>query len=208
MRVERGRVSRAVLVGLGWLALVSSALAADKPARLRVDDYQIEAELNPHSHTLKARAKVKFTALDDLSVAVFELNNALRLTKVGDANNKALSAERVTQDSTVRIPLTTGLAKDASTTLTFDYEGTLNSADESPVPGLKLASIEDDTSYLLYASRWFPMTGYGINRFTATISVSVPAHMVVIGSGKMTVTESGKKGSGGIPRKDLYLRVG
>jgi hypothetical protein len=50
-----------------------------------------------------------------------------------------------------------------------------------------LASIGDDTSYLLYASRWFPVNAYGINRFTATINVTVPAHMLAIGSGKETV---------------------
>jgi len=165
------------------------AWSAEK-ARLRVDDYQIEAELNPHQHKINAKAKVKFTALDDLSVATFELNNALRLTKVTDANNKTLSAERMTQDSSVRIPLTAGMTKDQSTTLTFEYEGVLNSADESPVQGLKLASIGDDTSYLLYAGRWFPVNAYGLNRFTSTISVTIPAHMVAIGSGKVAVTDS------------------
>jgi len=54
--------------------------AAEK-ARLRVDDYQIEAELTPHLHQISARAKVKFTALQDLSVAVFELHKRL----AGDA---------------------------------------------------------------------------------------------------------------------------
>ena len=58
--------------------------------RLRVDDYQIDAELNPHAHQLKARAKVKFTALQDLNVASFELHNGLRVTKVSDANGKPL----------------------------------------------------------------------------------------------------------------------
>ena len=152
--------------------------------RLRVDDYQIEAELSPHSHKITARAKVKFTALEDLSVATFELHNGLRVTKVTDAAGKPLSAERVTQDSTVRVQLPTPLTKDTSTTLTFEYEGTLDSADDSPVQGLKLAYVGDDTSYLLYAGRWFPVNAYGINRFTATISVTVPAHMMVIGSGK------------------------
>ena len=98
------------------------AWSADK-TRLRVDDYQIDAELSPHTHKISAKAKVRFTALDSLSVATFELNNALRLTKVTDANGKTLSAERVTQDSTVRIPLTAGMNKDASTTMTFEYEG-------------------------------------------------------------------------------------
>ena len=183
--------------------LVSLPAWAAEKARLRVDDYQIEAELTPHTHKLSARARVKFTALDDLTVATFEFNNALRLSKVSDPNNKPLSAERVTQDSTVRIPLTAGLAKDSSTTLTFEYEGVLNSAEESPVAGLKLASIGDDTSYLLYASRWFPVSGYGLNRFTSTISVTIPAHMVTIGSGKVTVADAAasKKFAGGVPGK-------
>ncbi|MGC1451150.1 MAG: M1 family aminopeptidase [Candidatus Sulfotelmatobacter sp.] len=168
--------------------LAMPSRAADKN-RLRVDDYQIEAELEPHLHQITARAKVKFTALQDLSVATFELHNDLRVTRVLDEKNQPLSAERVTQDSTVRVPLPSGLAKDASTTLTFEYEGQLESADNSPVPGLRLAHIGDDTTYLFYAGRWFPVSGYGLNRFTSTISVSVPAHMLAIGSGQVTVTD-------------------
>jgi tetratricopeptide (TPR) repeat protein len=164
-------------------------LGAEK-TRLRVDDYQIEAELDPHLHQITARAKVKFTAVQDLTVAVFELHNDLRITKVLDDKNQALSAERVTQDSTVRVPLPAGLSKDASMTLTFEYEGQLESGDNSPVPGLKLAYIGDDTSYLFYSGRWFPVSGYGLNRFISTISVTVPAHMLVIGSGKATVVDT------------------
>ena len=171
------------------ISLALPSWAAEK-TRLRVDDYQIEATLEPHLHQITARAKVKFTALQDLSVAVFELHNDLRVTKVLDEKNQPLSAERVTQDSTVRVPLPAGLSKDASTTLTFEYEGQLENADNSPVPGLSLAYIGDDTSYLLYAGRWFPLSGYGLNRFTSTISVTVPAHMLVIGSGKATVSDT------------------
>ncbi len=188
MLLELGRPPRALKLYFVLLALCAFSLpgwAAEK-MRLRVDDYQIEADLNPHAHKLIARAKVKFTALEDLNVATFELNNALRVTKVLDANNKPLSPERVTQDSTVRVPLPTGLTKDSTTTLTFDYEGVLD-GDESLVQGLKLANVGDDTSYLLYGGRWFPVNGYGINRFTSTISITVPAHMMVIGSGRQTV---------------------
>src|SRR6201987_1490876 len=166
------------------LVVLGQPLWAAEKARLRVDEYQIEATLEPHLHQITARAKVKFTAQQDLSVAVFELHNDLRVTKVIDEKNQALSAERVTQDSTVRVPLPNGLAKDASTTLTFEYEGQLENADNSPVPGLNLAHIGDDTSYLFYAGRWFPVSGFGLNRFTSTISITVPAHMLVIGSGK------------------------
>jgi Peptidase family M1 domain/Tetratricopeptide repeat len=185
------------------LLLALPAWAAEK-TRLRVDDYQIDAELFPHSHKLAAKAKVKFTALDDLNIASFELHNGLRVTKVLDERGKPLSAERVTQDSTVRVQLPNGLSKDSSTTLTFDYEGELNSADESPVQGLKLASIDDDTSYLLYAGRWFPVNAYGINRFTATMNITVPAHMTVIGSGKQSISNAAaakRPGAGAVSGK-------
>src|SRR5581483_148758 len=152
------------------IALTVPYWAAEK-VRMRVDDYQIDAVLNPHLHQITAKAKVKFTAQQDLTVAIFELHNDLRVTKVVDEKNQPLSAERVTQDSTVRVPLPKGLSKDESTTLTFEYEGTLDSADNSPVPGLSLAYIGDDTSYLLYAGRWFPVSGFGLNRFTSTINV-------------------------------------
>ncbi len=83
---------------LSLVVLLASPSWAAEKARLRVDDYQIEAELNPHLHQITARAKVKFTALQDVAVAVFELNNDLRVTKVLDEKNQPLSAERVTQD--------------------------------------------------------------------------------------------------------------
>jgi aminopeptidase N len=171
--------------------------------RLRVDDYQIDVEIIPHTHKITAQAKVKFTALEDLNIATFELHNALRVTKVLDAAGKQLSAERVTQDSTVRVALATPVAKGTSSTLTFAYEGVLDSADDSPVQGLKLAYIGDDTSYLLYAGRWFPVNAYGLNRFTATINMTVPAHMMVIGSGKETPGSApvAKRPVGSLPTK-------
>jgi len=97
----------------------------------------------------------------------------------------------------VRVSLTTAVPKDQSTVLTFEYSGVLDSADDSPVPGLQLTSINDDTSYLLYAGDWFPINAYGVNRFTATINVTVPAHMIVIGSG--TVTEGKEPALKGAP---------
>src|ERR1700722_2778080 len=205
MSIDLRRFLSALPTSLTLLLVVLAAMpsrAAEK-TRLRVDDYKIDAELDPHSHQITARAKVKFTALQDLSVAVFELNNDLRVTKVSDEKNQPLSAERVTQDSTVRVSLPAGLAKDATTTLTFEYEGQLENGDNSPVPGLKLAYIGDDTTYLLYAGRWFPVSGFGLNRFTSTISITLPAHMIAIGSGKSSGADSqpAKKATSVLPTK-------
>ena len=196
-------VSTAFLVFVFALPLWAQGPSGNEKLRLRVDDYKIEAQLNPHAHQITARAKVTFTALEDLDSVSFELHNALRVTKVVDANNKPLQAERIAQNSTVRVELPATLPKDTSTSLTFEYSGELDSADESPVQGLKLANIDDDTSYLLYAGRWFPVNGYGINRFTSTVNITVPAHMLVIGSGTKTESDTpAKKGasSGGLTK--------
>jgi aminopeptidase N len=190
-----------LLIFLSFMAAVR-ARAAEKP-RMHVDDYQLSVELLPETHHLNAHAIVKVTALEDISTATFQLNNALRVTKLVDANNKPLSPERSTQDSSIRFGLNSSLQKNSSTTFTFDYEGTLENADDSPVQGLKLAYVGPDTSYLLYSGLWFPVAGYGVNRFTSTISVTVPAHMVVIGSGKDSAPGTEKA-----QEKDKKLVVG
>src|SRR5881398_3105174 len=74
-----------------------SAFAAEKP-RVHVDSYAINAELNPKTHHLIAAARLKFTALDDINSASFELNNALR-PRVLDAAGKPLPIERISQEN-------------------------------------------------------------------------------------------------------------
>jgi len=190
------------------LLLCLPSWAAEK-LHFHADDYQIDAVLNPHEHKIAAHAKVKITALEDLNIATFHLHNDLRLTKVSDAAGKPLTADRMPQDSSVRVSLKNTLPKDQSTTLTFEYEGVLDSADDSPVQGLKLTSINDDTSYLLYAGYWFPVNVYGIDRFNAIINVTVPAHMIVVGSGTVSPGPAPAiKGasSGGGPTKTFSLK--
>ena len=181
------RPQRRGLIGFVLVVLSLACLPAwaAERARFHVDDYQIDAVLNPHDHKITARARVKITAQEELNVTTFNLHNDLRLSKVTDSAGKALTAERVPQESSVRVSLDKAVAKGNSTTLTFDYEGVLDSADDSPVPGLKLTTINDDTTYLLYAGDWFPVSSYGIDRFSSTINVTVPAHMMVIGSGSI-----------------------
>ena len=177
------RVLGRVVLILTLAAVVPASYAADRQ-RIQVESYVIQAVVAPETHQLRAVTRVKFTALDDISIATFQLHNGLRPTRVLDDNGQTLSAERISQDSSVRISMPTGLSKGASASLTFEYEGTIQSADDSPVPGLKLAYIGDPISYLLYAGAWFPMVGYGTNRFSSTIGISVPTGYTVIGSGK------------------------
>src|SRR6516225_9735341 len=168
------------------LSVLSVAVFAADRQRLQVDSYVIQAVVTPQSHQLKAVAQVKFTALEDISVATFQLHNGLRPTRVLDAEGQTLSAERISQDASVRVSLPSGLSKGASSTLIFEYEGGVQSADDSPVPGLRLAYVGDPMTYLLYAGAWFPMVGYGTNRFSASIGIAAPTGYTIIGSGKET----------------------
>ncbi len=123
------RRAHSVLAGFSLLLLsvfISPPSFAAEKTRIRVDDYKIEAELTPHLHQISARAKVKFTALEDINAAIFELHNGLRVTKVSRRDNHPLSAERVTQDYTVRVYLPEDLPKDASSTLPSNTKANSN----------------------------------------------------------------------------------
>ncbi len=154
---------------------------SNKPL-MDITGYVIDASIVPATHQLHATAKVSFTALDTLPAATFELHSALKVVKVTDASGHALNAERG-PSSTLRVTPADPLAKGDTAVWTFEYDGTLETGDNSPVEGLKLASIGDPVSYLLYQARWFPMTGYLTDRFTADITVHAPAGYTVLGSG-------------------------
>ncbi len=191
MRFAGRSTKKAVLMMLTTLAalLPLTLTAAEKP-RIRAEDYTIDASISPQTHKLAAKVVVKFVALDDISIATFELHNALRVTQVTDAQGNVLPSERVSQDSSVRVPLPSGMSKGQEATLTFTYEGIVTSADDSPVPGLRLAYVGDPITYLLYSGRWFPVTNYGIDRFTARLNITAPAGYTVIASGSGNSTET------------------
>ena len=162
------------------LALLK-AHAAEKPV-IKITGYTIDAEIKPSDHTLTAVTRVTFTALAPVDIAVFELHGALRVDKVTDSTNTPLNGERGAEAS-LRITPATPLTQGKSYTWTFNYSGALESDAGGPVDGLKLAYVGDPISYLLYAGRWFPMTGYQTDRYTAEIHVKVPTGYTVIGSG-------------------------
>jgi hypothetical protein len=60
----------------------------------------------------------------------------------------------------------------------------LANEENSPVPGLRLASIYKDGAYLLLPARWFPLTAYPTNRYTGTFRLTVPDSFAVAGTGK------------------------
>lgn len=161
--------------------LSTPLLLAQRPG-LQINGYVINADLDPATHHLTATAKVTFTPGDSVDTVIFQLHNALKVSKVTDESGKVLEGERG-QDATIRLTPATPLTKGTPTTWTFQYDGTLSGTEEGPVEGLKLTFVGDPISYLLYPGRWFPMSGYLTNRFTAEIHVRIPSGYWVLGSG-------------------------
>ena len=160
---------------------VPSAAQRERP-ELNITGYVINAELETSTHHLQATAVVTFTAPPNLDVVTFGFHPALKLNKITDASGKLLDGER-TADGSIRVTTSTPFVEGQPVSWTFDYEGTLTGSEDGPVPGLRLAAIEEPITYLLYPARWFPMNGYMTDRFSAEMHIRVPQGMRVFASG-------------------------
>ncbi|MGA8041591.1 MAG: M1 family aminopeptidase [Terracidiphilus sp.] len=171
----------------GILALVLSAVApaiaqrVERPA-LNITAYNIDAEIDTTTHRLTAKTIVTFTAPDNAPDVSFGFHPALKITQITDDAGKVLTGDRLA-DGTIRVTPATPIDHAKSLHWTFQYEGVITGNEDGPVEGLKLAAIEEPITYLLYPGRWFPMTGYLTNRFTAAIHIRVPQGMRVFASG-------------------------
>ncbi len=156
------------------------------PLRPQIDvtGYVIHVDLDPATGRLSATAAVTFTALEDLDVAVFGLNNALQVESVSDGAQASLSCVRNAADSTVSVTPASVVTKGSSVTWTFKYAGVPTVA-TSPASGIDFVQVQDPVSALLYPGRWFPiaMPGLFTDRFTAEMHVTVPSGETVVGSG-------------------------
>ncbi len=166
------------------LLLVASPLFAQRTERqtLTVAGYTIDAELDPATHHIAAKVTVNFTAPENAELVSFGFHPALRVTKISDEAGKVLTGER-SADGTIRITPATPFVPGKAVSWTFEYEGVITGNEDGPVEGLKLAAIQEPITYLLYPARWFPMTGYLTDRFTAEMHIRVPQGMRVFASG-------------------------
>jgi hypothetical protein len=169
------------LLAAGMGVAVPALAQRERPA-LNITGYVIDAELDPATHHITATAAVSFTAPANLDVVNFGFHPALKITKITDESGKVLDGER-TADGSVRVTSPTPFTEGQTMRWTFAYEGLITGNEDGPIEGLKLAAIQEPVSYLLYPARWFPMTGYMTDRFTAEMHIRVPQGMRVFASG-------------------------
>ncbi len=176
-----------MLLGASLLCAALPVLGQERaPGRTRVDveKYVIHAELEPAGHLLRARASVQFTPQEDALNVTFELNNNLAPTRIVDAEGKPLNSQRIPQEGALRVNFERPLPRGKPASITMEYEGRLASGDNQPVEGLKLAYVGGEVSYLLYPGRWFPVSGYQVDRFAADMTITVPQGLRVVAPGR------------------------
>jgi hypothetical protein len=167
------------------LVAITSPAQVPRPYPFRATNYDVEVALHPQDQTISARVRVDFTAETVSKTVVVELHPDLRLTSVRAPGGPPLNFER---DRNSPILLTVALpevvAPGHTVTVTFEYGGPLSNEDDSPTKGLRFASIDKTSAYLLLPARWFPLTNYPSNRYTGTFKINVPDTFAVVGTGK------------------------
>jgi aminopeptidase N len=158
---------------------------APRPANFLAEHYDVSASLDPIGQSISATAKIDFKAVEAASSVRVELHQNLIVKEVKGADGKPLAFERDNQNPLiVVVQLPTPVATAGHVTLTYTYSGLLVNEENSPIPGLRAAAINKDGAYLLLPARWFPLTNFPSNHYTATFRLNVPDIFAVAGTGK------------------------
>jgi len=187
---------RVLVSAVPWLLALelvpSPAFAQTTAPRFEVTNYNITAELFPSTHLLSVTARIDFVPRADLTTMSFDLHSGLRVESVKDASGKDCNYRQ--EGLNLSIDFLNPVSAGKAASITVKYGGLLASAEGGPVENLKLAYVGTEGSYLLYTGRWFPVSEYGVGRFAATMSITVPSDETVIASGKpfAPVRETGK----------------
>jgi hypothetical protein len=195
--------------GLACVLMVAP-LAAQKPVQpaLAISGYLINAEIDPATHHLTANVVVSFSTPETSNPKLVEpvsfgLHPELTVSNVSDEAGKLLISERAA-DGTIRVTPATPFTKEMVSRWAFTYDGIITGNADGQVKDQRLAAIQDPITYLLYAARWFPVSGdlstSMTNRFTAEMHIRVPEGMQVFASGslgepKPVTLSNGKPGS-------------
>jgi hypothetical protein len=67
--------TRVLIVLTAFLGLAAPHLSAAERSNINITGYVIDAQIDPAEHTLKATARVTFSATDTVNSAIFELHN-------------------------------------------------------------------------------------------------------------------------------------
>ena len=196
----------AAIFAVFLLAATPATAQAARTFPFRATNYDVEVVLHPENQTISALAKVDFVANEVGRTVLVELHPDLQISSVKSATGQQLTFGRDGGSPlllSITLPDTATPGKQV--TLTFEYSGPLSNEDDSPTRGLRFASVDKTSAYLLLPARWFPLTDFPSNRYTGTYKVIVPSTFAVTGTGKsdapVTMPSAGK----GFPSQISYV---
>ncbi|MCU0226993.1 MAG: peptidase M1 [Bryobacterales bacterium] len=180
-----------LLLGLALQGLLAPPRAMAQATAPRADldvlRYDIDATIDPDGQSVTATTKVTLSMLSDYTTSVrMELNNALSISRVTDSDGNSLNVDRDMKTFTVTVTLAKPIRKGDPLELTFLYGGRLSGVEESPIYGIRFGSLQKDFGYLLYPTRWFPVSGYTTDPYEWRIRITTPAEFNVVSSGDVT----------------------
>ncbi len=198
---------------IGFVPCFAAVGAAQERPEFDIQNYKIDATLDPAGNSLKATADVTFIPLEQTRTVSFELNGSLKVDTISLVD--ASTAEPMKKSSapmnrgtvtfiqdqvgvsnlgpSVRVDLGMDLPPNIPATLRFVYSGVLNTPSGGPLLSKKLASIGDNDGYLMYAARWFPFHDYAADLATSNITITLPGGFQAVGfSDTPTTAAAGK----------------
>ncbi|HKO06037.1 MAG TPA: M1 family aminopeptidase, partial [Candidatus Acidoferrales bacterium] len=155
-----------------------------RKSSFRAVHYDVTAAVLLGQHSISARAVIQFEAKEPSALLDLELHQDLGIQNITLADGRALHFDRDPKyPLRVMVALPQTVLPGQPFTLTFDYAGPLINDDMSPVRGIRLAYVGDDSATLLRAGRWFPIIDYPGGEYTANFNIITGENLMVVGTG-------------------------
>src|SRR5688572_21645879 len=166
--------------------------ASDRP-EIDVESYSVDVTFEPENHRLIGKAEIRFKQLDRQNYAVFDLDRRLRVAFVNIGGTQT-RFRQFDVDSTVEVDLS-NQQFNSNAVIQIEYAGILDPEEDRHEP--VLARVSDDSAFLLYDGKWFPMNGLYKDKADMKLKVTAPA-------GWTLVTDLSKSGEGYASNQPSY----
>lgn len=187
MRTSLASAARtAVAATLLVFGACATAGAQDQPrSSFRAIHYDVSAALLFPQHSISARAVIQFEASEPSALLTLELHRDLGVQAVTTADGRPLRFDRDPKSPLrLMIALPQTVLPGQPFSLTIDYTGPLVNDEMSPVRGVRLAYVGDDSAILLRAGRWFPLAEYPGGAYTGNFNIITSENITVVGTGE------------------------
>ena len=187
MRIALASAARAAVASILLVFAAIAPVRAQNPPRssFRAIHYDVSAALLFPQHSISSRAIIQLEAREPSALLTLELHQDLGVQNVTTADGRSLRFDRDPKAPLrLMIALPQTVLPGQPFTIIVDYTGPLINDEMSPVRGVRLAYVGDDTAILLRAGRWFPMTEYPGGAYTANFNIITSENITVVGTGE------------------------